>query len=167
MLKAKLKEKKKIVVRNLAKAKKKEEAPPYTQAGLLKSRNKVLSKMSLHEALYRGAIGGKKSNSPDPQSQKAKSLERPKIRIRKSPIKTNRDGSNGKTSLSNSTSPSHNPNPFSEQGQTQKDRILSKASLKAKKMEFEKISRNINEARSMTKLTQETRLKNVQFSNLL
>lgn len=110
MLKAKLKEKKKIVIKNLAKMKKKEEPAPYTQAGLLKARNKILSKMPLHEALYRGAIGGKKQNSPDPQPKKSQSLERNKIRIRRSPIKTTRDGSNGNKSHLNFKNSPHYPN---------------------------------------------------------
>jgi hypothetical protein len=71
------------------KEKKKEEPKPYTQAQLLKNRNEILSRMPLHEALYRRAIGGKKQTSPVPENSK--------IRNQKSTLKTNRHGSlNGK-----------------------------------------------------------------------
>jgi hypothetical protein len=93
-----LKEKKKVKAKNLVKEKKlKEEPKPYTQAQLLKNRNEVLSRMPLHEALYRRAIGGKKQTSPVPENSKTRGLDKSKIKIQKSTLKTNRDGSlNGK-----------------------------------------------------------------------
>jgi hypothetical protein len=45
-------------------------------------------------------------------------------------------------------------------------RNLSRASLKLKKIESQRISRNIKEARSLTKVSLEARVKNIQFSYL-
>jgi len=64
----------------------------YTQADLLKSRKKVLSKMSLHEALYKG-ITGKPRKTPEgsPEQKNEQVISKPLVRIRRSPIKTARN----------------------------------------------------------------------------
>ncbi|CAI2362875.1 unnamed protein product [Moneuplotes crassus] len=81
--------------RSLGKSKTKnkiKEVPPYTQAELLKNRKKVLSKMPLFEALYRG-ITGKPKACPKTEilEPKSKSQYRPSVKIRKSSLKASRN----------------------------------------------------------------------------
>ena len=69
-------------LRNGGKFKSKEE-PPYTQAQLLSKRKKILSKMPLYEALYRGVTGNTKKSSPSSvEKPKSQTVNRLKVRIK-------------------------------------------------------------------------------------